>query len=138
MAPTPTAASVLALACVLAIFSGCLPRDAGPGGSTGSGGASSAGGSGGATTGSGGIAGTGGDGGSAGADGSGGDVGTGGGGGSPATGGATGSGGAGGAGGSAVMAPSCAPGGPGMTDCGSAPESCCTSLDVAGGTYNRT
>jgi hypothetical protein len=34
--------------------------------------------------------------------------------------------------------PSCAPGGPGMTDCGDAgDESCCTSLEVTGGTYYR-
>jgi formylglycine-generating enzyme required for sulfatase activity len=36
------------------------------------------------------------------------------------------------------MPPSCAPGGPGLTDCGSARESCCTSLEVTGGTYYRT
>jgi sulfatase modifying factor 1 len=37
--------------------------------------------------------------------------------------------------------PSCAPGGPGMTNCGpsgSGTESCCASLDVPGGTYYRT
>jgi sulfatase modifying factor 1 len=34
--------------------------------------------------------------------------------------------------------PSCAPGGPGMSDCGAASESCCTSLEVTGGTYYRT
>src|SRR5271165_1443735 len=37
--------------------------------------------------------------------------------------------------------PSCAPGGPGMTNCGpggSGTESCCTSLEVTGGTYYRT
>ena len=34
---------------------------------------------------------------------------------------------------------SCAPpGGDGMTNCGSSSESCCTSLEVAGGTYYRT
>jgi sulfatase modifying factor 1 len=33
--------------------------------------------------------------------------------------------------------PSCAPGGPGMTNCGAAQESCCTSLEVTGGTYYR-
>jgi sulfatase modifying factor 1 len=36
---------------------------------------------------------------------------------------------------------SCAPGGPGMTNCGaggSGSESCCTSLEVEGGTYYRT
>jgi formylglycine-generating enzyme required for sulfatase activity len=34
--------------------------------------------------------------------------------------------------------PSCQAGGPGMTNCGAASESCCTSLDVPGGTYYRT
>jgi len=37
--------------------------------------------------------------------------------------------------------PSCAPGGAGMTDCGpggSGTESCCTSLEVTGGTFYRT
>ena len=37
--------------------------------------------------------------------------------------------------------PSCAPGGPGMTNCGPGgrgAESCCTSLEVCGGTYHRT
>jgi formylglycine-generating enzyme required for sulfatase activity len=41
----------------------------------------------------------------------------------------------------ATNAPSCAPGGPGMTNCGpggSGTESCCTSLEVPGGTYFRT
>jgi sulfatase modifying factor 1 len=33
--------------------------------------------------------------------------------------------------------PSCAPGGPGITNCASG-ESCCTSLEVTGGTYYRT
>ena len=33
---------------------------------------------------------------------------------------------------------SCAPGGAGMTDCGATGESCCTSLEVDGGTYYRT
>jgi formylglycine-generating enzyme required for sulfatase activity len=37
------------------------------------------------------------------------------------------------------LPPSCAPGGPGMTNCGSdGGESCCTSLEVPGGTYDRT
>jgi len=43
--------------------------------------------------------------------------------------------------GSTPTAASCAPGGPGMTDCGpggSGTESCCTSLEVPGGTYYRT
>jgi formylglycine-generating enzyme required for sulfatase activity len=34
--------------------------------------------------------------------------------------------------------PGCAPGGPGLTDCGSAKESCCASLAVSGGTFYRT
>ncbi|HEV3191567.1 MAG TPA: formylglycine-generating enzyme family protein, partial [Polyangiaceae bacterium] len=37
-----------------------------------------------------------------------------------------------------AVAPSCAAGGLGMTNCGTAQESCCTSLEVTGGTYNRT
>jgi len=37
-----------------------------------------------------------------------------------------------------VEPPSCARGGNGMTNCGAAGESCCTSLEVPGGTYNRT
>jgi formylglycine-generating enzyme len=42
--------------------------------------------------------------------------------------------------GSCVMPPSCAPGGPGMSTCpaGTGSESCCTSLPVTGGTYDRT
>ena len=34
--------------------------------------------------------------------------------------------------------PSCAPGGPGLSNCGGAVESCCTTLAVPGGTYDRT
>jgi sulfatase modifying factor 1 len=34
--------------------------------------------------------------------------------------------------------PSCAPGGAGMSNCGADSESCCTSLEVPGGTYYRT
>jgi formylglycine-generating enzyme required for sulfatase activity len=34
--------------------------------------------------------------------------------------------------------PSCRPGGPGLTNCGAASESCCTSLQVTGGTFYRT
>jgi formylglycine-generating enzyme required for sulfatase activity len=34
--------------------------------------------------------------------------------------------------------PSCLAGGPGLTNCGTGTESCCTSLPVTGGTYNRT
>ena len=41
-------------------------------------------------------------------------------------------------GGSSGGPPSCAPGGPGMTNCGAATESCCTSLDVSGGSFDRT
>jgi formylglycine-generating enzyme len=37
----------------------------------------------------------------------------------------------------ALVPPSCAPGGAGMTNCGPC-ESCCTSLGVVGGTYYRT
>ena len=41
-------------------------------------------------------------------------------------------------GGSSGARLSCAPGGAGMTNCGAASENCCTSLEVPGGTYNRT
>jgi formylglycine-generating enzyme len=34
--------------------------------------------------------------------------------------------------------PSCAPGGAGMTNCGAGAKSCCTSLEVKGGTFFRT
>jgi formylglycine-generating enzyme required for sulfatase activity len=34
--------------------------------------------------------------------------------------------------------PSCAPGGPGLSQCGDSGESCCTSLEVEGGTFYRT
>jgi sulfatase modifying factor 1 len=34
--------------------------------------------------------------------------------------------------------PSCTAGGPGRTDCGSKKESCCTTLEVAGGSFFRT
>jgi formylglycine-generating enzyme required for sulfatase activity len=33
---------------------------------------------------------------------------------------------------------SCAPSGPGLSNCGTAVESCCTTLEVPGGTYDRT
>jgi sulfatase modifying factor 1 len=48
--------------------------------------------------------------------------------------------GTGDSGGGSVMPPSCAPSGPGMTNCPTATgtESCCTSLEVPGGTYDRT
>jgi formylglycine-generating enzyme required for sulfatase activity len=42
------------------------------------------------------------------------------------------------AGDSGVPSPSCAPGGDGMTNCGSCNESCCTSPEIEGGTYDRT
>src|SRR5580704_9566769 len=48
---------------------------------------------------------------------------------------------AGDAGADAGSPPSCAPGGPGMTNCGPGgigTESCCTSLEVTGGTFYRT
>jgi formylglycine-generating enzyme required for sulfatase activity len=67
------------------------------------------------------------------------------------TGGSSGSGGAGGAGGASGSGggagspidagpppPSCAPGGVGLSSCGSTHESCCTSPLVTGGSYNRT
>ena len=34
--------------------------------------------------------------------------------------------------------PSCQPGGNGLTNCGASRESCCTSLEVTGGSYSRT
>jgi sulfatase modifying factor 1 len=34
--------------------------------------------------------------------------------------------------------PHCAPGGPGLTDCGSSKESCCTNYEVTGGAFCRT
>jgi formylglycine-generating enzyme required for sulfatase activity len=40
--------------------------------------------------------------------------------------------------GSSSAAKSCQGSGPGLTDCGSTRESCCTSLEVTGGTYYRT
>lgn len=36
-----------------------------------------------------------------------------------------------------TVPPSCEPGGAGLTNCGSASESCCTSLEVTGGTFFR-
>ena len=41
-------------------------------------------------------------------------------------------------GGSGSGSGSCAPGGQGMTNCGAGSESCCTSLEVTGGTFYRT
>jgi len=119
----------------------------GTGGGAGSGGMTTGGssGTGGSVGGAGGGAGTGGSGGGAGVGGMSGRGGSTGRGGASATGGgasgATGTGGAAGStgsGGSGDSAPSCAPGGPGMTDCGSGKENCCISLAVTGGTYNRT
>jgi formylglycine-generating enzyme required for sulfatase activity len=112
----------------------------GTGGSAGTGGGAGAGG----VAGAGGGGGSGGRGGTSGATGRGGASGSsgrGGTGGATATGGAGGTGGAvgnGGTGGSAATPPSCAPGGPGMTDCGSGRESCCVSIEVPGDTFNRT
>jgi formylglycine-generating enzyme len=122
------------------------PTDGGAGGSGGSGGKGGSGGGGG-VQGGGGAGGAGGGGGvSAGGSGGGGSGGAGGsGGGSPggsggsAGGGSGGSGGGGGSPGTAAL--SCAPSGPGMTNCGpggSGSESCCTSLEVPGGTFYRT
>jgi sulfatase modifying factor 1 len=37
-----------------------------------------------------------------------------------------------------VTGTSCQPGGAGLTNCGASGESCCTSLEVTGGTYDRT
>ena len=85
-------------------------------------------------TGSGGARGAGGATGSGGETGAGGATGSGGAAGAAATDGGSGTDG----GGSGVAPPSCAPGGPGMTDCGPGQDSCCTSLPVAGGTYFRT
>jgi formylglycine-generating enzyme required for sulfatase activity len=84
--------------------------------------------------GSGGALGLGGATGSGGATGAGGATGSGGAAGAPATDAGTGSDGSG----SGMTPPSCAPGGPGMTDCGPGQESCCTSLPVAAGTFFRT
>ncbi len=42
------------------------------------------------------------------------------------------------AGGSCAAITSCAPGGAGMTNCGSGTESCCTSLEVPAGAYDRS
>jgi len=100
-------------------------------GSGASGGGAGGGGAGGAGTG--GAAGRGGAGGGAGASGRGGASGTTGAAGATGTGGASGGGGNG-----TATAPSCAPAGPGTSDCGPGHESCCTSLPVTGGTYNRT
>ncbi len=38
----------------------------------------------------------------------------------------------------ATPPPSCVPGGPGLSNCGASQENCCTSLEVAGGTFYRT
>jgi len=57
---------------------------------------------------------------------------------SDATGRSGSSSGGSGPGGGIVAVQSCAPGGPGMTDCGASGESCCTTLPVPGGTFYRT
>ncbi len=44
----------------------------------------------------------------------------------------------GGSAGSGVAPPSCQSSGPGLTDCSPSGESCCTSLEVPGGTFERT
>jgi formylglycine-generating enzyme len=36
------------------------------------------------------------------------------------------------------VTPSCSAGGPGLSDCGAASESCCASLQIMGGAYDRT
>jgi formylglycine-generating enzyme required for sulfatase activity len=114
-----------------AVSTGGSIAGAGAGGASGSSGVAGRGG----VTGSGGVISTGG---SLGSGGAGGATTTGGSGGSAGTSGSAGSGGSG-AGGSTGASPlSCAPGGPGMTDCGSGHENCCISLDVTGGTFNRT
>ena len=125
-------AIVRLFAILSASFMGCDtnigPAGAGTGGK-GSGGKSGTGGAlgtGGGAVGSGGVMGVGGV------------TGSGGGGNSGAVGGSGGVGSDGGISGGTGTAPSCAPGGPGMTDCGSGRESCCTSLAVTGGTYFRT
>jgi sulfatase modifying factor 1 len=150
---------------LLVILCGCVltagtidnPGSAGRGGTSGTGGGAGTG-SGGVTGGGAGTTGTGGDvstggtsasgggaTGSAGTSATGGVAGSAGTGGTRANGGAggggaiAGTGGTGGGGTSGGATPlSCAPGGPGMTDCGSGHENCCISLDVTGGTYNRT
>jgi formylglycine-generating enzyme required for sulfatase activity len=48
------------------------------------------------------------------------------------------SGSSGGGGDSDAVPVSCAFSGPGITNCGASSESCCTSLEVTGGTYERT
>ena len=117
-----------ALVGLLVVLSACSSGGS-PGAGSGAGGAGGSGG--GAPSGTGGGLGAGGSGG--GVDGAAGNGGAG-------SGGAGGGGGDsdGGGGASAVVPPSCAPGGPGMTDCGPGGESCCTSLRVTGGTYFRT
>jgi formylglycine-generating enzyme len=52
--------------------------------------------------------------------------------------GSSGSDSGGDAGGVGVPLQSCQPGGNGLTNCGTTSESCCTSLEVTGGAYNRT
>ncbi len=108
----------------------------GTGGGAGAGGAAGAGGNGGGGPGGGAGRGSNGRGGesatsggmeSAGSTGGGGSLG----GGSPY-------GGSSGCGDTGPAPPSCAPGGPGMTNCGACSESCCRSIDVTGGLFDRT
>jgi formylglycine-generating enzyme len=105
----------------------------GHGGAGGSAGSRPPGGGGGGSGGGGGQAGTGAGGGPGGASGTAG---------VPASGGAGGFSGSGSGGGGRGPEPlSCAPGGPGMTNCGSSgkgTESCCTSLPVPSGTFFRS
>jgi len=116
-----------ALAGLVAILSACSGTNAGSEGA-GTGGKGSGG-----TVGAGGALGIGGS-----NDGSGGSAGVSGAGGASGSGGVPDGGAASADGGSTAPPPSCAPGGPGMTDCGPGSESCCNSLGVVGGTYFRT
>jgi formylglycine-generating enzyme required for sulfatase activity len=122
--------SAIVLPIVLIAFQACSHSS---GGTSGAGGKSGSGGVSGASGGSTGV------GGASGASGAGGTAGK------SDAGGASGAGtadGGAGSGGATVDAgplpPSCSPGGVGLTSCGATHESCCTSLLVAGGAYDRT
>jgi formylglycine-generating enzyme required for sulfatase activity len=129
-----------------ALALGVLAAGCGPGGSggAGSGGAPGSGGavaSTGGHSGAGGVAGVSGAGGASGAGGSGGAPGTGGSGsgGAPGVGGGAGTGSGGAGTGAGAEPPSCAARGPGLSTCGpNGDESCCLSLPVTGGTFDRT